>query len=131
MEEFGTGVLDWDRKERISDRYGLINLFDAPRAPRQAVSLRRTHEGENGRLIAVVTETRKPAHVGDLFHKVFPSTPNVNEIVVLGEGTLFFSGEGVGLLPDDHRLTLWLDIRSLYRVHNQTVKLFFDGAPMV
>jgi hypothetical protein len=68
------------------------------------------------------------ARIGDLFHEVCPSKPEPGERVVLGEGTLFFSDEGVGLMPDDGRKTLWLDIRALYRLHNQTVTLFFDAS---
>jgi hypothetical protein len=131
MEEIGMGVLDWDRKERISDRYGLVVLFDGPSDPRNAIQRRRAREGEYGRLIAVVSETRQPSHIGDLFHNVFPSKPAVNETVVLGEGTLFFAGDGVGVLPEDNRRTLWLDIRALYHVHNQTVRLFFDKAALM
>lgn len=33
MEELGTGVLDWERDERISDRYGMVRLFDQPGQP--------------------------------------------------------------------------------------------------
>jgi len=54
----------------------------------------------------------------------------VGEMVILGEGTLRFEGNGVGLLPDDGRTTLWLNIPALYRVHNQTVTLFFEQSPL-
>jgi hypothetical protein len=131
MEEIGTGVLDWAREERISDRYGVVILFDRPSDPRKAIRLFRAHEGRYGRLIAVVREIREPSHIGDLFHQVFPSKPDMNEIAVLGEGTLFFAGDGVGVLPEDNRQTLWLDIHALYRVHNQTVTLFFDKAQVI
>ena len=128
MEEIGTGVLDWDREERISDRYGMVMLFDRPHPPRKAIRLRRSNEGKHGRLVAVVRETREPSHVGDLFHGISPSKPTVDEIVVLGEGRLFFFVDAVGLFPDDNRATLWLDIHTLYRVHNQTITLIFEGS---
>jgi hypothetical protein len=32
MQELGTGVLDWDRGERISDRYEVVKLFTGPGA---------------------------------------------------------------------------------------------------
>jgi hypothetical protein len=54
----------------------------------------------------------------------------LNEHVVLGEGTLFFDEDGVGLSPDDGRDTLWLNMHALYRVHNQTVTLFFEESPV-
>jgi hypothetical protein len=75
-------------------------------------------------------ETREATHIGDLFHRVFPTQPRLNEHVVLGEGTLFFDEDGVGLSPDDGRDTLWLNMHALYRVHNQTVTLFFEESPV-
>lgn len=128
MEEIGTGVLDWDRGERISDRYGSVQLFDNPGPRKRPVELRQEQEGMRGHLIAVVRETRDSPHIGDLFHRVFPSTPSVGDNIVLGEGTLFFQDNAVGLVPDESRKTLWLDIRALYRLHNQTVTLFFESS---
>jgi hypothetical protein len=126
MEEIGTGVLDWDREERISDRYGSVMLIDRPQSSRKPLSLRRSNEGKHGQLLAVVREVHESAHIGDLFHEVYPSKPNVGDIILLGEGTLFFVADRVGLLPDDNRSNLWLDIHELYRVHSQNVTLFFD-----
>lgn len=127
MEELGTGVLDWEREERISDRYGVVKLFNHPGEGKKPIRLRHLTEAYGG-LIAVVREVRDSSHIGDLFHLVFPSKPEVGEQVILGEGTLFFGDDGVGLMPDDGRETLWLDIHALYRVHNQTVTLFFDAS---
>jgi len=129
MQELGTGVFDWNREERISDRYGLVKLFDSSGSVRKEIKLQRLKEGSHGRLVAVVRETRDTAHIGDLFHRVFPTRPELNERVVLGEGTLFFDEDGVGLSPDDGRDTLWLNMHALYRVHNQTVALFFEESP--
>lgn len=129
MQELGTGALDWERKERISDRYGLVKLFDKPGPAKQAIGLRRIKEGLHGRLVAVVKETRESTHIGDLFHRVFPTRPEVGEQIVLGEGMLFFEDGGVGLMPDDGREALWLNMQSLYRAHSQTVTLFFDISP--
>lgn len=126
MDELGTGVLDWGSEERISDRYGLVKLLDQSGPHDKLVALRKSQIGKRGRLIAVVRETRDSPHVGDWFHGVYPSTPTVGEQVVLGEGSLFFRGDSVGILPRERRETLWLDIHGLYRVHYQTVTLFFD-----
>jgi hypothetical protein len=115
MDELGTGVLDWEREERISDRYGVVKLFDQPGLVKQPIMLRR-FKAEHGRLVAVVREARDFPHIGDLFHRVSPSKPEPGERIVLGEGTLFFDDDGVGLIPDDGRETLWLDIRALYRL---------------
>jgi hypothetical protein len=130
MQELGTGVLDWERDERISDRYGLVKLFDRAGPVKQQIALRRFKEGSHGRLVALVKETRESTHIGDLFHRVFPAKPEVDEQIVLGEGTLFFEDGGVGLVPDDGRKTLWLDMNSLYRAHSQTVTLFFEESPV-
>jgi len=128
VEELGTGVLDWDRWERISDRYGSVKLFDPHRTE---IRLNPVKELLHGRLIAVVKETRDSTHIGDLFYDVYPSRPQVGEQVILGEGTLFFEGNCVGLVPDDLRETLWLGLEELYRVHQQTVTLFFEESPEI
>lgn len=126
MHEIGTGVLDWDRTERISDRYGSVMLLDKPQSSSKPLQLDRSNEGKHGRLVAVVRETRKSDHIGDFFHQVFPSRPQINDMIVLGKGTLFFSSDRVGVVPEDDRKTRWLDIHALYRVHGQTVTLFFE-----
>jgi hypothetical protein len=116
---------------RLSDRYGLIKLFEKPRGTeRSLVPLRQVGEMVHGRLIAVIRETRSPSHIGDLFHHIFPKPGEVNASVILGEGELFFEDGGVGLMPVDGRDTLWLNITALYVVHNQTVTLFFEGSPV-
>jgi hypothetical protein len=126
MHELGTGVLDWEREERISDRYGLVELFQGPGS---LVKLNRVTEQLHGKLIAIVRETRVSSHPGDLFHGIKPSTPEVGERIELGIGGIFFDDDAVGLKPDDQRPTLWLDIRALYRVHQQTVTLYFEESP--
>lgn len=125
MEEIGAGVLTWSPGERVSDRYGtvyLLTMLDSS----ETVRLAKTTEGKPGRLIALVRETRRSRHIGDLFHGVFPKIPEVGQKVVLGEGTLFFQDELVGVRPDDGRHTQWLNLRALYQVHEQTVTLFFE-----
>lgn len=134
--KLGRGVLSWDASERISDRYGTVWLL--PEGvnslircdPISLIQPRAEWEGSEGELIAVVTEARDSTHVGDLFHGVSPETPEVGEIIVLGDGQLFFEtgthgGFFAGLRPLDQRSTLWLDIRKLYRAHEQSVELFF------
>jgi hypothetical protein len=123
MHELGTGVLDWEREERISDRYGLVELLHGPFS---RVKLTRVTEQLHGKLIAIVREVRESPHIGDLLHGVKPTTPEVGERIELGIGAIFFEDDAVGLMPDDHRTTLWLDIHALYRVHRQTVTLYFE-----
>jgi hypothetical protein len=126
MHELGTGVLDWEREERISDRYGIVELFHEPGV---LVALTPVTEQLHGKLIAIVREVRQSSHIGDLFHDVKPSVPEIGERVELGTGAIFFEDGGVGLIPDDRRPRLWLDIHALYRVHRQTVTLYFDESP--
>jgi hypothetical protein len=39
MEELGMGVLDWDREERILNRYGFVKVLDQPGPVRRAIHL--------------------------------------------------------------------------------------------
>lgn len=136
-EILGKGVLTWDAKERRTDRYGAIWLtpegqtsFSNDITPSLVISTSGL-EGRKGKLHVLITATRESTHIGDLFHGVFPETPNVGEIITLGEGRLFYEpcaqgGHCVGLKPDDNRPTFWLDIKKLYRCHEQSVQLMFE-----
>jgi len=130
MRELGTGVLNWDRGERVSDRYGIVHLqtnADPNQDERVPLTVIQECAGKCGRLIALVKETRESYHIGDLHHNVYPTTPQSGTAIVLGTGILFFdAGNSVGLEPTDGRKKLWLDIRSLYRAHHQTVTLCFE-----
>lgn len=136
-ETIGTGRLNWPRGERITDRYGLVSLYDR----RWSVMLDRddveSFDGRRGRLVATVVETRESSHIGDLFRGIAASTPEVGDRLVLGEGTVFIepirdndktiAGYGIGLRPDDdERGHDWLDPEVLYRIHDQTVLLRFE-----
>ena len=72
-----------------------------------------------------------------MFHGVFPSTPDVGEVIILGtgyfaSGTVPFPGvtAQVGVQPSDKRKIQWMDIRALYRAHEQTVTLTFEECPV-
>lgn len=129
--KLGEGRLSWDRSERVSDRYGTVAFEMEP--PYSLTDRLYELVGQKGTLVAVVKETRPSYHMGDWFHNVFPSTPNVGEEIRLGTGTLFlddtsakWGSVGIGVKPDDGRETLWMDIHALYRVHSQTVELYFE-----
>ncbi len=83
-------------------------------------------------MLVEVTAARESYHIGDLSHNVKPTTPEVGERIVLGEGELFVEIDDyedvatVGVKPEDGRETGWMDIRSLYRAHCQTVRLYFE-----
>jgi|SRR3989344_4564585 len=133
MKKLGTGVLGWDKHERVSDRYGRIYLLHSPDSG-ELVELTHLKCGVRGRLIAIVKETMKSRYTGDFFHGISSKTPKVGKKIILGEGTLFFRdyydrvGEyhRVGLQPDDGRETLWLDISAIYEASDQTVTLYFE-----
>jgi hypothetical protein len=136
----GTGRLTWHPQERIYDRYGYVYLIT--RGDSTTVSCPTgsdmaemgVFESDLGTLVtlkALVLENRKSTHVGDLFHKVYPETPAVGETITLGTGLLSATDEGVGLTPLDGRPKMWLDIRALYRAHEQTVRLFYEPAGTV
>lgn len=144
----GKGVLNWDRSERLSDRYGTVGLTeqagDYEDCKKQESSVYVPFEkpvldpldGAHGKLVAVILETRESQHVGDFFHSVSPSTPQVGDRIPLGEGNFFsepsgyFNGFVVGVKPMDGRRTLWLSIRALYRCHDQTVELLLEKTPL-
>lgn len=85
--------------------------------------------GARGYLVATVLETRQSDHIGDSFRGLSPSTPRIGEEITLGgPGELFIEMDFapvVGLRPDNDRETDWLNPKSLYRCHNQTVRLEF------
>lgn len=127
----GTGVLTWDRSERISDRYGFVYLMSegsnslSDAGQYVALAIPRSRRGA---LVAVVIETRQSTHIGDLFRGVSPNTPEVGEEITLATGRIL-QGENadgkptIGVEPDDERERDWLDIHALYRAHEQTVRL--------
>lgn len=121
----GIGILNWDRGERVSDRYGFVKLFTSV-GIEETLLFDEDHKDRKGRLVAKVIETRKSDHIGDLFHGVFPVTPDVGESIILGEGMLAVDDDAVGLKPEDGRESMWLDIWKLYRAHLQTVELYFE-----
>ncbi|HEX5116013.1 MAG TPA: phosphoadenosine phosphosulfate reductase family protein [Pseudonocardiaceae bacterium] len=127
--ELGLGQLWWPRSERQTDRYGTVFLLTGPDADTY-VPFENAPVGQRGRLVAVVVETRRSGHCGDIARSLAPTTPTVGEEITLGTGTLFTETDAdlgvpsaVGLAPDDHRDSDWLDPRALYRCHNQTVRL--------
>lgn len=138
----GIGVLNWDRSERISDRYGIVCLFPCAGGyngnagtpiGRFAAIGATSYEplaGTRGRLVAVVKEARESTHIGDLFHGIFPRTPKEGAEIELGNGILVFEdtpqGKGVGVRPDIETRFPWMNLRALYDCHDQTVEIWFN-----
>ena len=128
-----TGIFSWPPRERRSDRYGTISItatnYDGSAETFVNVDEARLRSlvGKRTRLVATVVEARESGHVGDLFRGIYPSKPNVGEVIDLGTGTFFIERDGetpcLGLIPDDHRDHDWFDPHKLYRLHDQTVSL--------
>jgi hypothetical protein len=133
----GTGVLTWNKSERVTDRYGTVALV-----PDGVTSL--TGGGGyfpiapvsgRGRLFVVVLESRTSTHIGDLFRGIFPSRTAAGSRLLLNRdvGSVFLESErgemSIGIRPDDpQRWADWLDPRQLYRVHEHLVELWLEAA---
>lgn len=127
--KIGMGALSWNANERRSDRYGSVSLFDVPGPDGRVLPLAKDVAGK-GILFAHVTATCKSWHIGDLFRGIFPSQPDVGDLIVLGDpGDLFFEMRNdirsVGIRPIVDRDSDWLNPHALYRLHDQTVELYF------
>ncbi len=135
--KLGFGVFTWDGEERRNHRYGCFVLLntnydgDVKADCFVDYSVLQKFLTKKVRLLAKVTESRKSSHVGDLFLKVFPTQPDVGEIVDLGIGYLshgslpdWATTPPLGLKPNDKRMQLWMDPRKLYRLHDQTVEIY-------
>lgn len=121
------GVLNWSSIERISDRYGTINLDKECAQVRNFV-------GTRGRLIVKVAGVRPVVHIGDMLRGLNSSVPELGDVYELGHGELFveeYNSSGmtvtnIGVRPEDEREFDWLDPNKLYKVHNQFVSLWFE-----
>lgn len=133
--EIITGKLSWPRTERVSDRYGRIRMF----GPRDEVLEKtgsalaeevRVLNEQRVRLGAVVVATRQSGHIGDLFRGIRPTTPEVGEEIIFGEGEFIIDadeyGRIYGIKPDEPRESDHMDPKKLYRAHDQDVVLFVE-----
>ena len=118
----GSGVLNWERSERVSDRYGTVSLY-VNTDQEESVDLKEV--SGYGELKAKIIETRDSYHIGDLFRGFQPGGAKVGDEIVLGQGNLFFVDWHVGLEPLKPRNRDWLNPKALYKCHFQTVELFF------
>lgn len=137
----GTGVLTWNRSERVSNRYGSIYLgvqdselsTVTHKLTETKIDIIEKLVGKAGKLIAVAIETRQSTHIGDLFRGISPSTPDVGEVIELGDGFLFTEPNPyeenchmIGVKPLEEREDDWMNPNALYRAHEQTVELYFE-----
>ena len=130
VHTIGTGVLSWDREERVSGRYGAVYLM-GPGVNSESRSATYTPldiPDGRGTLVAIVLEAQQSTHIGDFFRGFFPTTPEVGEEIVLGSGVIVeeVNAEGqpqIAVEPTDGRASDWLKPEALYRAHEQTVRL--------
>jgi hypothetical protein len=137
MKHVGFGVFTWERSERVNNRYGSVypasvsysgegeceNWLDTAQIGRL--------QGRRVRLVCEVVTTRESGHIGDFFLQVFPSTPEVGDVVEVGVGILRLTKHRGGdsqitIEPIDGRADLWLDPHILYRLHDQTVNFYVE-----
>ena len=136
--KIGQGTITWDGYERRSDRYGTVALCSTQYKGGDVgsweldVETIKAHLGTEGVLLAIPTKTRQSDHAGDRRRKIFPSIPVIGEEIPLGQGVLFmepnhggWGSESVGVEPTDGRTRDFMNPKALYRVHEQTVELYF------
>lgn len=135
----GTGPLNWDRGERVSNRYGFVSFqesdsWDKPIAPWTLdTALLRQLAGTRGRLVAKIVTSRASTHMGDIVLGAFPRQRPKGTRLVLGEGLLRIGraeGEGslrFGVEPAGGA-TPWMNVRALYDAHENVVQVTFEVA---
>lgn len=136
----GTGILGWDGFERRSGRYGSIVLDNEGFEGNGKGTIKAVIEvdpamqlsDKRARVTVEVVEPRDSAHAGDGFLKLKPTRPDKGETVDLGVGIFsleragFALGWAFQLRPGDNRPEQWMDPRKLFRLHDQTVKVYVE-----
>lgn len=136
IDEIGRGQLRWPQMERVSGRYGCLLLYTENFGVDESdhadgVSL-ETRPGAQGTLKAEILKTHQSYHPGDLLrgYRVPRQQLPVGAIITLGYGKQFAENvkdiDCVGVCPLDDPATDWLDPSALYKLYNQTVRLFFE-----
>ena len=72
------GLLTWSRYERVSDRYGTVEII-VNKNPERYANFSDSPTGQHGKLVAEVINTRQSHHIGDFFNGWYPVTPEVGE----------------------------------------------------
>jgi hypothetical protein len=89
-ERVGHGVFGWSGTERRTDRYGAFVLAATAYASSDRIANHldvkalRLLNGKRVHITCKVVTNRESGHAGDLALKVFPTTPDVGEVVDLG-----------------------------------------------
>lgn len=142
IERVGFGIFSWSGTERRTDRYGGFVVGQANYGGSERVAAFLDTKildpliGKRVHIWCVVLVNRESDHVGDLFHGILPSKPEIGEVVDLGVGTLILEDAGfsnlvaVVMQPGDGRENFWYDPRKLYRLHDQTVDVFIEATEL-
>jgi hypothetical protein len=117
----GIGILSWDSEERKSDRYGSVYLHTSVGSESLPLEVVKGY----GQLEAIVLKTRQSNHLGDWSRGIYPGGAKKGMKVVLGQGNVFLEQDSIGLSPLKKRSHDWLSPKALYRLHSQTVELWF------
>jgi len=138
LERCGFGIFGWNGAERRSDRYGAFVLDRSPFSGTESVAAHldmgalQKLVGKRVRVTCKVLRTRDSGHIGDMFLGIKPTRPNEGDVIDLGVGTLrledagFHSLTAIVLEPCDGRHNFWIDPRTLYKLHDQTVDVFVE-----
>ena len=138
-QALGTGILGWDRQERITDRYGSVFLMDGVVTETANINTDNIDQylGKKGTLIATVENGSESGHIGDIFHGLGQDEiPSKGEQFELGTGKLFSLSTDeyddhirlrIGIEPDEDTETFWMDAEALYQVHDSLVTLSFTA----
>lgn len=110
----------WPRFERRTDRYGTVFLRTGPDAE-DYVSFENAPVGQPGRLVAVVVETRRSGHCGDIARSLAPVTPSVGEEITLGAGTLFTGTVPTSACPPPLRVRRDNPVETGERIMNDVI----------
>ncbi len=125
MHHLATGLLMWNRYERVMNRYGFVYLMKDMKG---GVVRMRGHEleGTVGELWATVQELRMTP-----LYEILPRQRRavLGNKYLLGRGTLVFDRNEVGLEPIDGREEVWLNESILFKLKEQTVQLTFVPDP--
>jgi len=132
-----TGIFMWDSSERRSDRYGRFYCGSETYSAKDKVlptfesEAAKALMGKRVRITVEVVAARESGHIGDIFHGISPMKPEKGDIIDLGVGTFdvgrnYNDDPDIGLCPNDGRGNWWINPHQLFKLHDQTVKVFVE-----
>ena len=125
----GEGYLSWNRGEKSTGRWGTVNLWKSNEntGSENSVRFENAPLSTYGILFAEILETAPSDYHAGLIKE---ELPKIGDFLVLGAGILFKESEegveNIGVNPENEREDDWMNVRSLRRLHNQKVRLYFE-----